>query len=137
MLEKYQGLPKNNIKDYQKIYNFLWFNKEREDVRKLIFLYPNSISYSLINNRDFKSFHTRSGVRLFHAFYAYLYITFVYKEYGVFPCETSEPMEKLKKSVIKRGFDETKNYDPWFNDFVKDMIALGCDENKLKEICER
>lgn len=137
LLEKYQGLPNKNVKDYQTIYNFLWFNKEREIVRKLIFLYPNSISYSLIPIRDFRFSRTRKGVRLFHEYNAFQYLTFVYKEYGVLPCVNSEPMIMLKKSIETRGYEESIRHDPWLLDFVNEMKSLGLDENELKKMCDK
>lgn len=96
ILEKHQCFPKHDIKDYQSVYSFFKANRERPEVRRLMFLYPFPESYTMVPDNQVKTVIFSKKVFLADDQSAFNYILYVYKQYKELPAANTQPMNMLK-----------------------------------------
>jgi len=128
ILEKHQCFPKHDIKDYQSVYSFFKANRERPEVRRLMFLYPFPESYTMVPDNQVKTVIFSKKVFLADDQSAFNYILYVYKQYKELPAANTQPMNMLKGSVRKL---ENGNKSLALTSFINEMFDLGCEDEMI------
>lgn len=130
ILEKHQCFPKHDVKEYQAVYSFFKTNKERPEVRRLMFLYPYPESYAMVPDNQVRTVVYTKKVYIADEQSAYNYILYVYKQYKELPHAKTQPIMILKKAIrhLERG-----NKSSALISFLNEITALGCDDDVIRE----
>ena len=80
ILEKYHSFPRGDMKDYNSVYSFFKANKERPEVRRLMFLYPYPESYAMVPEVKVTKAHYTNKVCIAEGQSVFNYILYVYKQ---------------------------------------------------------
>ena len=130
ILEKYHSFPRGDMKDYNSVYSFFKANKERPEVRRLMFLYPYPESYAMVPEVKVTKAHYTNKVCIAEGQSVFNYILYVYKQYHELPKVNTEPMVFLRKAIshLERGHNSLALLS-----FLNDLTELGCEDRMIHE----
>lgn len=133
ILEKYEAFPKNDMKDYQKVYSFFKSFSYKPEVLRLILLYPYPESYNLIPNTTINTIVYTKKVYLADEKSAFKYVSYVFQQYKELPKRNTQPMMMVYGAIRKWDYKVGAYKNRELISFLKDMVSLGCtDEEILK-----
>lgn len=131
ILEKNQAMPYDHA-DYVKVYNFFAYNKEKPEVKRLMYIYSSNECYIKVTGNPLHGgYQSYSGYRSANCNEkdAYRYVKYVFREYGELPGNNTIPMKIIRDKIFYSGttIRKLKDWNDYgLRNFLQVMKDEGC-----------
>lgn len=142
ILEKNQAMPYDHG-DYVKVYNFFAYNKEKPEVKRLMYIYSSNECYLAVTGKPlhggYQGYSGERSVNL-NEYDAYRYVKYVFREYGELPGINTVPMKiisvRMSNCITKIKLKRRGWYNQGLRDFLRIMKNEGCTDKRFLECHE-